>query len=322
MTRFRSARCLVARSCFIGVLAIAADAAAQDDPHAACAAPPAYVPEELLERSVPLRSGVGNSAETSRRRSPEAQASTTRASTTSSRTSGSKRRGRSTRRCASIPDLAMAYVGLSRVYSGLDDSVAAQQLPREGEGARGGGERARAAHHRHPREAARRDGGPRGHRARSSPTRRRSTTRSPPISTIRSSGSCAATPRSRTRRAAASAAARHRSRSTSASSRSSPITPPRITTSSTPTRPIGPIDKALEHGEAFARLSPAIPHAAHMWGHDLRRVGRVDEAIAQFLSGLARARLLRGREDRSRVRLAPRPQPRPARAAATSTRDR
>jgi len=46
---------------------------------------------------------------------------------------------------------------------------------------------------------------------------------------------------------------------------------------------IGRIDKALEHGEVYARLAPSIPHASHMWGHDLRRVGRVDDAIAQFL---------------------------------------
>jgi tetratricopeptide (TPR) repeat protein len=45
---------------------------------------------------------------------------------------------------------------------------------------------------------------------------------------------------------------------------------------------IGHIPLALEHGEAYARLAPAIPHAHHMWGHDLRRVGRVDEAIAAF----------------------------------------
>jgi len=45
---------------------------------------------------------------------------------------------------------------------------------------------------------------------------------------------------------------------------------------------IGQIDKALEHGAAYARLAPAIPHAHHMWGHDLRRVGRLDEAIAVF----------------------------------------
>ncbi|HET9234261.1 MAG TPA: hypothetical protein VFP10_09000, partial [Candidatus Eisenbacteria bacterium] len=44
----------------------------------------------------------------------------------------------------------------------------------------------------------------------------------------------------------------------------------------------GQIQKALEHGEAYARLAPSIPHASHMWGHDLRRVGRVDDAIVQF----------------------------------------
>jgi hypothetical protein len=45
----------------------------------------------------------------------------------------------------------------------------------------------------------------------------------------------------------------------------------------------GLAERALEHGEAYARQSPAIPHAAHMWGHDLRRVGRIDEAITQFM---------------------------------------
>ena len=42
------------------------------------------------------------------------------------------------------------------------------------------------------------------------------------------------------------------------------------------------IQEALKHGEAYARLSPAIPHAHHMYGHDLRRVGRVADAIAEF----------------------------------------
>lgn len=45
---------------------------------------------------------------------------------------------------------------------------------------------------------------------------------------------------------------------------------------------IGQIKRALEHGETYAGLAPAVPHAHHMWGHDLRRVGRVDEAIAAF----------------------------------------
>jgi len=41
-------------------------------------------------------------------------------------------------------------------------------------------------------------------------------------------------------------------------------------------------DEAVKHGEIYARLCPAIPHAQHMYGHDLRVVGRTDEAIAQF----------------------------------------
>jgi len=45
---------------------------------------------------------------------------------------------------------------------------------------------------------------------------------------------------------------------------------------------IGRIDSALRHSEAFARLAPAVPHAHHMYGHDLRRLGRIDEAIAAF----------------------------------------
>jgi tetratricopeptide (TPR) repeat protein len=45
---------------------------------------------------------------------------------------------------------------------------------------------------------------------------------------------------------------------------------------------IGNIEQALKHGEAYARLAPAIPHAQHMYGHDLRRVGRIQEAIARF----------------------------------------
>ena len=43
------------------IFAVATPARGQDDPHAACAAPPSYVPAELLVRAVPLRKGVGNS---------------------------------------------------------------------------------------------------------------------------------------------------------------------------------------------------------------------------------------------------------------------
>ncbi|HXI91515.1 MAG TPA: hypothetical protein VNO24_15980 [Blastocatellia bacterium] len=45
---------------------------------------------------------------------------------------------------------------------------------------------------------------------------------------------------------------------------------------------IGQMEPALKHGEAYARLAYEIPHARHMYGHDLRRVGRITEAIAEF----------------------------------------
>jgi tetratricopeptide (TPR) repeat protein len=45
---------------------------------------------------------------------------------------------------------------------------------------------------------------------------------------------------------------------------------------------VNQIGRALEHGEVYARIAADIPHAIHMYGHDLRRVGRLDEAIAAF----------------------------------------
>jgi tetratricopeptide (TPR) repeat protein len=41
-------------------------------------------------------------------------------------------------------------------------------------------------------------------------------------------------------------------------------------------------DRALAHAGAFVRLASAIPHAHHMHGHVLRRVGRMGEALDAF----------------------------------------
>jgi tetratricopeptide (TPR) repeat protein len=45
---------------------------------------------------------------------------------------------------------------------------------------------------------------------------------------------------------------------------------------------IGHVDQALEHGLAYADAASNVPHAQHMYGHDLRRAGRTEEAIARF----------------------------------------
>jgi tetratricopeptide (TPR) repeat protein len=44
----------------------------------------------------------------------------------------------------------------------------------------------------------------------------------------------------------------------------------------------GQWQEALTHGATYAKMAPAVPHARHMDGHNLRRVGRIDEAIAEF----------------------------------------
>ncbi len=45
---------------------------------------------------------------------------------------------------------------------------------------------------------------------------------------------------------------------------------------------LGRIDQALEHAAQYVRLAPAVPHAHHMYGHVLRRSGRMQDAIAEF----------------------------------------
>ena len=46
---------------------------------------------------------------------------------------------------------------------------------------------------------------------------------------------------------------------------------------------IGRTKDALDLTATYARLAPAIPHAHHMHGHELLRTGRTEEAIAEFL---------------------------------------
>jgi tetratricopeptide (TPR) repeat protein len=44
----------------------------------------------------------------------------------------------------------------------------------------------------------------------------------------------------------------------------------------------GRTSEALAHGAIYAKMAPAVPHARHMHGHSLRRLGRIDEAIGEF----------------------------------------
>lgn len=44
------------------------------------------------------------------------------------------------------------------------------------------------------------------------------------------------------------------------------------------------VNEALAEASTYAKMAPRVPHALHMLGHDLRRAGRADEAIARFLA--------------------------------------
>ncbi len=45
---------------------------------------------------------------------------------------------------------------------------------------------------------------------------------------------------------------------------------------------IGHNPDAEKHGARYAALADGVPHAHHTWGHDLRLIGKIDAAIQQF----------------------------------------
>lgn len=260
--------------------ATAATAGAQDDPHAACAAA-GWVPRAILERPLPLRSGTGNAHEKVTTASAEAQAFYDQ---------GLNylhgyvwiEAGRSFRQALRLdPSMAMAWIGLSRVYSGLDDpeearqalaqaqALAAKASPREQrrvalraaqlEAMADVADEAKHLAYKKAIDAAlAADVGDaelwliRGNAEEASAAGRGQ----------RGGAASTAFYREALRLAPDSSAAHH------------------YLTHSYET--INQIPHALEHGESYARLAPSVPHAHHMWGHDLRRVGRIDDAIAAF----------------------------------------
>jgi tetratricopeptide (TPR) repeat protein len=45
---------------------------------------------------------------------------------------------------------------------------------------------------------------------------------------------------------------------------------------------LGLPEEAVKHGEIYARVTPNVAHAQHMYGHDLQKVNRNTEAVIQF----------------------------------------
>jgi tetratricopeptide (TPR) repeat protein len=272
-----------ARACLVVialVFAAAAAALAQDDPHAACGSV-GWVPREILERPVALRTGIGNSHDAVTTASKEAQAFYDQglAYLHSYVWVEAARSFRQALR--HDPDLALAWVGLSRVFSGLEDPAAARDAQAKAQ------ERAPKAS---PRE------------------RRRIALRAKQLEALDDLGSVEkhlaykkalddalaldftdaelwclrgnaeeASAAGRGQRGGVASVAFYR--------QALDVFPDHFAAHHYLVHSyenINQIELALRHGALYAGLASAIPHAHHMYGHDLRRAGRVEDAIAAF----------------------------------------
>jgi tetratricopeptide (TPR) repeat protein len=263
------------------VLVRSGAALGQDDPHAGCAMPPSYVPAELLERAIPLRQGVGNSQETVTTSSAEAQAFYNQGLNYLESYVWIEA-SRSFHQALRLdPGLAMAYLGLSRVHSGLDNAVAAKQFQDRAKAlASAASDRERRRIEIRDKQLAAIDDIKAVERflayKQALDDALAKDFEDPQLWLLRGNAE-EANASGRGQRGASGSVAFY--------NQVLKLVPDHASAHHYLIHSyenIGRIDKALEHGESFARLAPSIPHAAHMWGHDLRRVGRVDDAIVQF----------------------------------------
>jgi tetratricopeptide (TPR) repeat protein len=259
---------------------VAMCAQAQEDPHANCASI-GWVPQEILERPLPLRAVTGNANDPVTTSSGEARAFYLQGLNYLHGYAWIEG-ARSFHQAIRLdPNFAMAHWGLSRIYSGLDDHANAVKAAKRAQ------ELGAAASPREQRRIALRllqldsiaDLGNAGlHAAYKQAIDKalvadindaelwliRGNAEEPTAAGRGQRGGVSSTAfyQEALRVMADNGAAHHY-----------------LTHSYENLNQIAP---ALEHGEVYARLAADIPHAHHMWGHDLRRVGRVDEAIAAF----------------------------------------
>jgi tetratricopeptide (TPR) repeat protein len=255
-------------------------ALAQDDAHASCGKV-GWVPREILQRPVGLRANVGPLHDPVTTASPDAQALYDQGVAYLHSYVWIEAARSFNQALRADPGLAMAYLGLSRAYSGLEDPAAARSAADEA--------RARAAA-ASPRE------------------RRRIELRKTQLDTIDDSASAEKhlaykkaidealaaemdDPElwllrgNAEERWASGRGQRGEAASVAFYRQALALVPDHFAAHHYLIHSyenVGRIDDALVHGQAYARLASAIPHAHHMYAHDLRRVGRVDEAIAQF----------------------------------------
>ena len=254
---------------------------AQQDAHSGCGAPPSYVPTELLERGVKRQRGIGNSQEVVTTQSSEAQAYYNQGLNYLESYVWIESARSFYQALRHDPNLAMAYIGLSRVYSGLDNPTAAKKFFAKAKTLASkvsDRERHRIEIREKQLEAMQSLEDAMKHQAYKAAidAALAADLDDPQLWLLRGNAE-EANASGRGQRGTSSSVAFYE--------QVLRIMPDHASAHHFLVHTyenIGRIDKALEHGEAYARLVPSIPHAVHMWAHDLRRVGRIDEAIDQF----------------------------------------
>ena len=272
------------RSCFVFLLLmITAITVQAQDPHAGCIAPaPTFIPAELLERPLQLRKGVGNSHEKVTTSSAEAQAYYNQGLNYLESYVWIEA-ARSFHHALRLDNkLALGYLGLSYVASGLDKASEAQSFLEQAKSLSGGisdRERRRIDIREKQLIAINNLADVSSH-----VTYKKAVDAAlvanidDPLLWVLRGNAEEATAAGRGQRGGVASVAFYQ--------QALRLVPDHATAHHYLVHSyetINNIEKALEHGEVYARMAPAIPHASHMWGHDLRRVGRVDDAITQFL---------------------------------------
>jgi tetratricopeptide (TPR) repeat protein len=264
----------------VAVAAFVTQARGQDDPHAHCTAI-GWVPQSVLERPVPLRATTGNSADVVTTSSADARAFYLQGVNYLHGYSWIEGARSFHQALRADPGLAMAHWGLSRIYSGLDDqanamsqAVRAQELgakasPRE---------QRRIALRLQQLDAIANLDDATLHSAYKQAIDKAiaADIEDPELWLIRGNAE---------EPTAAGRGQRGGVASTAFYLEALRVAPDNGAAHHYLTHSyenVNQIGRALEHGEVYARIAADIPHAHHMWGHDLRRVGRLDEAIAAF----------------------------------------
>ena len=255
---------------------------AQEDPHAACAGSIGWVPREVLERPLPLRTGIGVALEAVTTSSAEAQAFYDQGIAYLHSYVWIEAARSFNAALRKDPGLAMAWIGLSRVFTGLDDAPAARAALEKAQALSAPvtpREKRRIALRATHLEALDALGDPAKHLAykKALDAALAQDMDDVELWMLRGNAEEASAAGRGQRGGAASVAFYERALAVSPGH----FGAHHYLIHSFET--IGSVPEALKHGEVYVGAAPAIPHAHHMWDHDLRRVGRTQDAIAEFL---------------------------------------